>query len=98
MTDFRVYVSNLPWSATEHELALLFDERMGPCVSLVTIGRHKTGASRGFAFVSFTNQQFCDRALAESEKLVLDGRILRVGMPSANLLPSSCFLTLPRCY
>ena len=72
----KLYVGNLPFSATEQELRDLF-EKHGSVDSVNVIMDRETGRSRGFGFVEM------DDAGAESARQALDGtdmagRALRV--------------------
>ena len=72
----KLYVGNLPFSATEQELRELF-EKHGSVDSVNVIMDRETGRSRGFGFVEM------DDSGAESARQALDGadmagRTLRV--------------------
>jgi RNA recognition motif-containing protein len=73
----KLYVGNLPFSATEDELRTLF-ERHGGVGSVNVIMDRETGRPRGFAFVEMQDAngaQAAQRALDGSE---FGGRSLRV--------------------
>ncbi|SHN50629.1 RNA recognition motif domain-containing protein [Desulfovibrio litoralis] len=71
-----IYVGNLPWSATEEEVANLFAEH-GTVQSVKLVTDRETGRARGFGFVEM------DDATATAAVEALDnsnfgGRTLRV--------------------
>jgi RNA recognition motif-containing protein len=73
----KLYVGNLPFSATEDELRILF-ARHGGVGSVNVIMDRETGRPRGFAFVEMEDgnaAQAAQRALDGSE---FGGRSLRV--------------------
>jgi RNA recognition motif-containing protein len=72
----KIYVGNLPWSATEGELQELFG-RFGEVQSVAIITDRETGRSRGFGFVEM-EADAADRAIAEADGQELGGRQLRV--------------------
>ena len=52
----KLYVGNLPFSATEDELRDKFGE-FGNVMSAVIINDRETGRSRGFGFIEYANQE-----------------------------------------
>lgn len=72
----KIYVGNLPFSATESEIESLFAQH-GEVVSVNVITDRETGRPRGFAFVEMDDEgaEVAIRELAEHE---MDGRPLRV--------------------
>lgn len=72
----RIYVGNLPFSATEDEVRQLFEQH-GTVLSVDLITDRETGRPRGFGFVEMED----DGAGAAIETLngfMLGGRSLRV--------------------
>ena len=63
----KLYVGNLPFSATEAELRAAF-ERHGSVESVNVITDRETGRARGFAFVEMD-----DASAAEDAMRALDG-------------------------
>lgn len=63
----KIYVGNLPFSATEEEIRQLF-ERHGSVTSVSLINDRETGRPRGFGFVEM------DEAGAEAAISSLDGK------------------------
>lgn len=72
-----LFLGNLSWSTTEHDLQEIFSE-YGP-ITRVSIGRTKDGASRGYAHVELSTKRDAMRASKHFEEspLVLGGRIVR---------------------
>jgi cold-inducible RNA-binding protein len=70
----KLYVGNLPFTATDEELQNLFSA-YGPVQSVNIIKDRETGRPRGFAFVEVEN---ADGAIAEVNGKDLGGRKLTV--------------------
>ncbi len=71
-----IYVGNLPWSTTEEQVKVLFEE-FGNVQSVKLINDRETGRARGFGFVEMDDNE----ALSAIEKLnnsVYGGRTLKV--------------------
>lgn len=72
----KIYVGNLPWSATEADLRELF-AGVGEVHSTAVITDRETGRSRGFGFVEMDDGD-ADKAISELNGRDMDGRPLRV--------------------
>ena len=72
----RIFVGNLPFSASEAEIRGLF-EKHGAVLSCSLISDRATGRARGFGFVEM-EQADADKAIKALEGMDLDGRKLRV--------------------
>lgn len=72
----KIYVGNLPWSATEADLRELFSAH-GTVHSAAVITDRDTGRSRGFGFVEL-DAAAADKAIAELDGRDFGGRALRV--------------------
>ena len=72
----KLYVGNLPFTASEEELRTLFAKH-GTVVSINLISDRDTGRPRGFAFVEMENHTAAMSALDGYE---MDGRTLRVNI------------------
>ena len=72
----KIYVGNLPWSATEDELKQFFSE-YGEVESVAIVLDRETGRSRGFGFVEMGDAD-ADRAISEGNGKPMGGRPLRV--------------------
>lgn len=73
----RLYVGNIPWSATEADLTKRFGE-YGTLVSVRVITDRDTGRSKGFAFVEYEEESAAQAALDDENGADMDGRTLRV--------------------
>lgn len=72
----KLYVGNLPWSATQDDLMRMF-EPMGEVISANVIMDRETGRSRGFGFVE-VDAAAGKRAIDELNGKDMDGRALKV--------------------
>jgi RNA recognition motif-containing protein len=72
----KIYVGNLPWSASEADLNDLFSS-FGTVHSAAVVSDRDTGRSRGFGFVEM-DESDADKAIAAVDGRDLDGRALRV--------------------
>jgi RNA recognition motif-containing protein len=72
----RIYVGNLPFSATEDELRELF-ARHGSVQSVNIVNDRETGRPRGFAFVEMEDGD-ADTAIRALDGAQLGGRNLKV--------------------
>jgi len=72
----RIYVGNLPFSATEDEIRDLFSS-YGTVQSVRVITDRETGRPRGFAFVEMDDRG-ADAAIEALEGSTMGGRSLRV--------------------
>ena len=74
----KLYVGNIPWSQTDHDLELLFQEHGTVVSAEVVLDRH-TGRSRGFAFVVMGSEEECLRAIQALDREEVGGRSIVVG-------------------
>ncbi len=72
----KIYVGNLPFSATSEELRSLFGQH-GEVREVTIVTDRETGQSRGFAFVEMDDQG-ADKAIAALNEYQMDGRSLRI--------------------
>ncbi len=72
----KIFVGNLPWSATDQDLVDLFTQ-FGEVLSARVIVDRDTGRSKGFAFVELDDGA-ADVILSTDDAFELDGRQLRV--------------------
>jgi RNA recognition motif-containing protein len=72
----KVYVGNLPFRATEDELASLFGQ-VGAVESVSIIIDRETGRSKGFGFVSMSDED-AEKAIAQFNGYQFGGRPLTV--------------------
>jgi RNA recognition motif-containing protein len=73
----KLYVGNIPFSATEDDLRSLF-ERHGTVSSVNVITDRETGRPRGFAFVEMEDAGAADKAIRELDGTDFGGRNIRV--------------------
>jgi RNA recognition motif-containing protein len=72
----RIYVGNLPYSATEEDLRSAFESH-GNVTDVVVMVDRVTGRSRGFAFVEMDDGD-AEKAIQAMNGADMDGRSLRV--------------------
>src|SRR6266545_1210117 len=73
----RLYVGNLPYSATEEQLTELFG-RSGKVDNVRVMRDMATGRARGFAFVEMANDDDAQKAITEFHEHQMEGRALVV--------------------
>ncbi|XP_044484420.1 28 kDa ribonucleoprotein, chloroplastic-like [Mangifera indica] len=76
---FRIYVGNLPWEVDNARLEQVFSEH-GKVVSARVVYDRETGRSRGFGFVTMSNETELNDAIAALDGQNLDGRAIRVNV------------------
>ena len=72
----KLYVGNLPWTASEEEVRELF-AAVGEIHSVNLITERDTGRSRGFAFVEMSKDD-AEKAISELNGRDFGGRPLRI--------------------
>jgi RNA recognition motif-containing protein len=77
--ESKLYVGNLPYSATEEELSSLFGQA-GTVTSVAIIKDRETGRSKGFAFVEMSSSDEAQKAINMLTGHMLGGRDLRVSI------------------
>ncbi len=77
MTSTRLFVGNIPYSATEEDLRDLF-ARSGAVASVRVITDFDTGRSKGYAFVEMTTADDAEKAIRELNNASLSGRTIVV--------------------
>lgn len=73
----KLYVGNLPFSATDDSLRQLFAEH-GEVASATVIKDKFSGRSKGFGFVEMPNDEEADKAMNAKNGFEVDGRKLTV--------------------
>ena len=73
----RIYVGNLPFSATEDEVRDMFAE-FGSVNSVSLITDRDTGRPRGFGFVEMEDGEQADNAIGALHQSQMGGRSLNV--------------------
>ncbi|GFF61660.1 Glycine-rich RNA-binding protein 2, mitochondrial [Aspergillus lentulus] len=81
----KVYVGNLSWNTTDESLRQAFSE-FGQVLDSIVMRDRDTGRSRGFAFVTFSNDNEAEAAISGMNDQELDGRRMKVNL--ANARPS----------
>lgn len=69
----KLFVGNLPWSIATEELKALF-EKFGTIEDAIVIRDKMTNRSKGFGFVTFTDEADADAAIAEMNEQEFEGR------------------------
>jgi len=72
----KIYVGNLPWSATEDEVSQLFGQH-GDVASVALITDRETGRPRGFGFIEMEDSA-AQAAISALDGYEMGGRPLRV--------------------
>ncbi len=73
----RIYVGNLPFSATDDEVRELF-EAHGSVNSVSLITDRETGRPRGFGFVEMEDDEAAEAAISALHQTQMGGRSLNV--------------------
>jgi RNA recognition motif-containing protein len=73
----KLFVGNLPFSATQQELESLFSQA-GTCESVAIITDRDTGRSRGFGFVEMSSDREAHAAIEQLNGHELGGRNITV--------------------
>lgn len=73
----KLYVGNLSWGTNDSSLHEAF-ARFGEITEAKVITDRDTGRSRGFGFVTFTEEQSAETAASEMNGVDLDGRTIKV--------------------
>ena len=77
VVSVRLFIGNLPYSATEADLRSLFGEVAQPQQVVLPVDR-ETGRPRGFAFVDFTERSDAEQVVEKFNGHPLQGRPLAV--------------------
>ncbi len=73
----KLYVGNLPYSATEAEIERLFSQA-GEVVEVSIITDRETGRARGFGFVEMADEAGARAAVEQFDGTQMGGRTLKV--------------------
>jgi cold-inducible RNA-binding protein len=79
MAAVKLYVGNLPWSATSDQLQQMFAQA-GVVVSAQVVTDKFTGRSRGFAFVEMADEAAAQAAITQLNNTAMDGRNIVVNI------------------
>jgi len=77
ITAVKVYVGNLPFTATEDEIRDLFGE-YGQVNDVTMISDRETGRPRGFGFIEFQDEAAGREAISQLDGKDFGGRQLKV--------------------
>lgn len=77
--DIRLYVGNLNKSTTEAEITALFAQA-GAVSTVELVKDRDSGLSKGFAFVTMTNQAEADKAISTYNAYSLGGNEIKVNV------------------
>lgn len=73
MQQNKLYVGNLPWSMSDQELKDLFSE-FGEVTEAIIIMDRQTNRSKGFGFVTFSDDASAERAVEAMADKEIEGR------------------------
>ncbi len=73
----KLFIGGLSWNTSEERLREAF-EQFGDLDDIRIITDRETGRSRGFGFVTFTEEESAQKAIAEMDGSSLDGRNIKV--------------------
>jgi len=77
--DIRLYVGNLSKSTTEAEINTLF-ANAGAVSTVELVKDRDSGLSKGFAFVTMTDQAEADKAISMYNAYTLGGNVIKVNV------------------
>mgnify|MGYP001039917845 CR=1 FL=1 len=77
--ESKLYVGNLSYETSEDGLRNMF-AKAGTVVSVDMIKDRDTGRTKGFAFVTMTNQEEAETAIKLLNEKMLDDRAIRVNV------------------
>ncbi|MEK6880218.1 MAG: RNA-binding protein [Nanoarchaeota archaeon] len=73
----KLYVGNLPFSVTDEDLRSMFSS-FGEITEAVLIKDKFSGRSKGFGFVTYTDEESANKAISEMNGKEVQGRELKV--------------------
>jgi cold-inducible RNA-binding protein len=73
----RLFVGNLSFSTTKESIEAAFSAA-GPVLEVAIPTDRETGQPRGFAFITMGSNQAAEKAIAEFNGMMLNGRALKV--------------------
>ncbi|KAG9301252.1 hypothetical protein G9A89_012635 [Geosiphon pyriformis] len=77
--SFKLFIGGLSWTTDDESLRSKFAE-YGTVQDVVIIRDRETGRSRGFGFVTYSNNDEAENAIQSMDNQELDGRTIRVNM------------------
>jgi len=85
--DVRLYVGNLPKTTTEDELRTLFAQA-GAVSAVEVIKERGSGESKGFAFITMTNEAESEKAISMFNAYAIGDRQLKVNVAKPRTQPA----------
>jgi RNA recognition motif-containing protein len=73
----KLYIGNLPYSATAEEIRALF-EQVGEITDVAVISDRETGRSKGFGFVEMATEELAQEAIQRFNGYSMNNRPLTV--------------------
>ncbi|MEK6840456.1 MAG: RNA-binding protein [Nanoarchaeota archaeon] len=73
----KVYVGNLPWGVDDEKLREMFS-KFGDVEEASVIKDKYSGRSKGFGFVTFSDDAAANKAIKEMNEKEMEGRALKV--------------------
>lgn len=73
---FKVFIRNLPWTVSSHELRTYFSQ-FGYVTRATVLYNNDTGLSRGFGYVDFNKREAFEAVISQPQH-ILEGQRLRV--------------------
>ncbi len=83
----KLFVGNLGWDTTSEDLLAAFSP-YGDVIEAKVISDRETGNSRGFGFVSYSNDDSAEDAIQNLDGVELDGREIRVNISTPKKPPA----------
>ncbi len=83
METAKLYVGNLPFSATDEDVRSLFG-KAGEVQEVRLISDRETGRSKGYAFITFVDKTGATAALEQFNDYEYEGRKLKVDRAREN--------------
>jgi RNA recognition motif-containing protein len=78
MTSTKLFIGNIPYTATEQDLRDLFGRGGGKVASVRVITDFDTGRSKGYAFVEMSTPDEAQRAMQDLHNFNMNGRTIVV--------------------
>lgn len=76
-TNERVYIGGMDWNTTEETIRQNFEE-FGDIEEIKIVCDRDTGQSKGFGFITFSDQDSAEHAIQKMNGATLDGRVIKV--------------------
>jgi len=73
---YKIFIRNLPWTVSSHELRTYFSQ-FGYVTRATVLYNNDTGLSRGFGYVDFNKREAFEAAMSQPQH-ILEGQRLRV--------------------